>query len=214
MNDPVSGPVSHTEAPTSPRDSASHEAPAAPQPHPRSADVKRRRALIIFGAVAVLCGFTYGAYWFLYARHFESTDDSYVNGDVVQITSEVPGTVIGLHADDTQFVARGEALLELDPVDAQVALRDAEANLGRAVRAVRTLFAQADQLRAEIVDREVALHRAEQDYERRTALLSDGAVSREGFKHTEDDITEIRALLEAAREHLNHGADRWHDRCQ
>jgi membrane fusion protein (multidrug efflux system) len=150
-----------------------------------------------------VCGVGYGAWWFVYARHFESTDDSYVNGDVVQITSEVPGTVIGLHVDDTQFVARGQALLELDPADAEVAVRDAEANLGRAVRAVRTLFAQADELRAEMVDRQVALHRAEQDYQRRTGLLSDGAVSSEELKHTEDDITEIRATLTAAREHLN-----------
>jgi membrane fusion protein (multidrug efflux system) len=149
-----------------------------------------------------VCGVGYGAYWFLYARHFESTDDSYVNGDVVQITSEVPGTVIGLHADDTQFVARGQALLELDPADAEVAVRDAEANLARAVRAVRTLFAQADQLRAEIVDREVALHQAEQDYQRRTGLLSDGAVSSEEFKHTADTMTLMRATLTAARERL------------
>ena len=73
----------------------------------------------------------------------------------------------------------------------------------RAVRAVRTLFAQADQLRAEIVDREVALRRAEQDYQRRVGLLSDGAVSSEEFQHTEDNITQLRATLTAAREHLN-----------
>jgi len=122
---------------------------------------------------------------------------------VVQITSEVPGTVIGLHADDTQFVARDQPLLELDPADAEVAVRRAEANLGRAVRGVRALFAQADQLRAEIVDREVSLQRAQRDYQRRTGLLSDGAVSSEEFQHTEEDVTEIRATLEAAREQLN-----------
>jgi membrane fusion protein (multidrug efflux system) len=151
----------------------------------------------------VLCGVGYGAYWLLYARYFESTDDCYVNGDVVQITSEVPGTVIDLHVDDTQFVARDQALLELDPADAEVAVSNAEANLGRAVRSVRTLFAAAGQLRAEIVDREVALHRAEEDYQRRAGLMSDGAVSREEFRHTGDDITELHAALTAAREHLN-----------
>jgi membrane fusion protein, multidrug efflux system len=163
----------------------------------------RRRGLVILAAIVVVCGVGYGLYWLLYARHFESTDDCYVNGDVVQITSEVPGTVIGLHVDDTQFVTRDQVLLELDPADAEVAVSSAEANLGRAVRAVRTLFAQADQLRAEIVDREVALHRAEQDYQRRVGLLSDGAVSSEELQHTGDNITELRASLTSARERLN-----------
>jgi membrane fusion protein, multidrug efflux system len=163
----------------------------------------RRLRLIILALVVIVCGVGYGAYWFLDARYFESTDDSYVDGDVVQITSEVAGTVIGLHVDDTQSVGRGQALLELDPADAQIALRDAEANLARAVRAVRTLFAEADQLRAEIGDREVALSQAEQDHKRRVELLNDGAVSREEFQHTGDSIAEMRAALTSAREHLS-----------
>ena len=168
-----------------------------------AANGTRRRRLAILAAAVTLCGVGYGAYWLLYGRYFESTDDCYVNGDVVQITSEVPGTVISLHVDDTQFVARDQVLLELDPADAEVAMSNAEANLARAVRAVRTLFAQADQLRAEIVDREVALHRAEQDYRRRVGLLSDGAVSSEELHHTGDNVTELRAALTAAREQLN-----------
>ncbi|HTV98351.1 MAG TPA: HlyD family efflux transporter periplasmic adaptor subunit [Steroidobacteraceae bacterium] len=126
-----------------------------------------------------------------------------MDGDVVQVTAEVPGTVIQLHADDTQFVARGQQLLELDPADAEVAVSDAEANLARAVRAVRALFAQADQLRAEIRDREVELQQAEQDHARRMGLLSEGAVSSEEFQHTEDRVTELRAALRAAQEQLN-----------
>jgi membrane fusion protein (multidrug efflux system) len=155
-------------------------------------DGLRRRRLTILAMGVIVCGVAYGAYWFFDARYFESTDDSYVDGDVVQITSEVPGTVIGLHVDDTQSVDRGQALLELDPADAQIALKDAEAHLGRAVRAVRMLFAQADQLRAEIIAREVALSQAERDHQRRLELLDDGAVSREEFQHTDDSIAEMR----------------------
>jgi membrane fusion protein (multidrug efflux system) len=163
----------------------------------------RRRNLKILAGVVVICAAGYAAYWFWYARYFESTDDSYVNGDVVQITTEIPGTVIQLHVDDTQSVARGQPLLELDPADAAVSVSNAEANLARAVRAVRALFAQADQLRAEIRDREVELGQAEQDHERRSGLLRDGAVSSEELQHTQDRITEVHASLTAAREQLN-----------
>jgi membrane fusion protein (multidrug efflux system) len=190
-------------------DSASH--PDAPPAQPAAAPprtappaaTKRGRNLKILAGVVAICAVGYASYWYMYARHFESTDDCYVNGDVVQITTEIPGTVIQLHADDTQSVARGQALLELDPADAEVASSNAEANLGRAVRAVRALFARADQLRAEIRDREVELRQAEQDHERRSGLLSDGAVSSEEFQHTQDRINEVRASLTAAQQQLN-----------
>jgi membrane fusion protein (multidrug efflux system) len=153
--------------------------------------------------VVVICALGYAGYWYRYARYFESTDDCYVNGDVVAITTEIPGTVIQLHVDDTQSVARDQTLLELDPADAEVAVSNAEANLGRAVRSVRALFAQAEQLRAEIRDREVDLRQAEQDHERRKGLLSDGAISSEEFQHTQDRVTEVRASLTATQEQLN-----------
>ena len=168
---------SHPDAPPAPTAVAPPvNAPAtAPPPTDPPAASKRGRNLKILAGVVAICAVGYAVYWYCYARHFESTDDCYVDGDVVQITSEIPGTVIELHADDTQSVARDQALLELDPADARVAVSNAEANLARAVRTVRALFAQADQLRAEIRDREVELRQAEQDHERRSGLLSEGA---------------------------------------
>jgi membrane fusion protein, multidrug efflux system len=167
-----------------------------------SAPGNRRRNLMILAGVVVIFAVGYTGYWYWDARFFESTDDCYVDGDVVQITTEIPGTVIQLHVDDTQSVERSQALLELDPADAQVAVSSAEANLARAVRSVRTLFAQADRLRAEISDREIELEQAKRDHERRSGLLSDGAISSEELQHTQDRITEVRASLTAAREQL------------
>jgi membrane fusion protein, multidrug efflux system len=175
---------------------------AAPATAPPAAG-NRRRNLKILGCVVAICAVGYASYWYFDARYFESTDDCYVNGDVVQITTQIPGTVIQLHADDTQSVAQGQTLLELDPADAEVAASNAEANLARAVRTVRALFAQADQLRAEIRDREVELQQAEQDHQRRIGLLSEGAVSSEELQHTQDRINEVRASLTAAQEQLN-----------
>jgi membrane fusion protein (multidrug efflux system) len=164
---------------------------------------KRRRGLMVLGLVAALGAVTYGSYWFLVARHYEGTDDAYVSGDLVQITSEVPGTVIALSADDTQGVRRSQTLLQLDPADAQVAMGDAEAGLGRAVREVRTLFATAEQLRARIADREIELKRAQDDFRRRSNLVQDGAISSEELSHTQDNIAQLRANLTEARQLLN-----------
>ncbi len=92
----------------------------------------------------------YAFYWFGHARYFEATDDAYVNGDVVQVSSQEPGTVLAVHVDDTQTVAADTPLVDLDPADAAVAMANAEAELARSVRQVRGLFAQAAQLQAQI----------------------------------------------------------------
>jgi membrane fusion protein (multidrug efflux system) len=163
----------------------------------------RRRALIGLAAAVLLGGAGYGAYWFFDGRYYESTDDAYVNGDVVQITSEVPGTVIALHVDDTQRVMAGQPVLELDPADAKIAEANAEADLARSVRQVRGLFAQGQELRAQIDQREQAARTADDDLKRRGGLLADGAISAEELSHARDAVTSTRANVAAARQQLS-----------
>ncbi len=151
----------------------------------------------------MLCGFGYLGYWFFDGRYYESTDDAYVNGDVVQVTSEIPGTVIALNADDTQLVHAGQSLLELDPADAKIAEANAEADLARAVRQVRGLFAQGKELRAQIDQREQAERTADDDLQRRGGLIADGAISAEELSHARDAVTTTRANVAAARQQLS-----------
>src|SRR5262245_49294441 len=129
---------------------------ASPQSSAGPAGRSRRVGLLSLGALVFLSGFAYFGYWFFHGRYFERTDDAYVDGDVVQVTSEVPGTVLSLNVDDTQHVRAGELLLSLDPADARIAEANAEADLARAVRQVRGLFAQREELRALIEQREQA----------------------------------------------------------
>jgi membrane fusion protein (multidrug efflux system) len=163
----------------------------------------RRRGLLGLGLVVVLGALAYGAYWFLDARYYESTNDAYVNGDVVQVTAEIPGTVVALNVDDTQPVESGQLLLRLDPADANIALANAEADLARAVRQVRGEFAQSEQLRAQIDEREQAERTANDDLARRSTLIADGAISAEELSHARDAVTTARASVLAARQQLS-----------
>jgi membrane fusion protein (multidrug efflux system) len=163
----------------------------------------RKRGLIALGSAVAVGGIAWFAFWYAHGRIVESTDDAYVSGDLVQITSEVPGTITAVHVDDTQSVQSGQALADLDPADAKIGASEAEANLARAVRQVRGLFAQADQLRAQITEQQTAVQRAERDLKRREGLLADGAVSGEELSHSRDTLTQAQAGLSAAREQLN-----------
>ena len=178
-------------------------APRANPPMPAQEGRARRRGLYGLGVVVVLGGLAYLAYWLLDGRYSEFTDDAYVNGDVVQVTSEVPGTVIALNVDDTQPVRTGQTLLELDPADAKIAEANAEADLARAVRQVRGLFAQGKELRAQIDQREQAERTADDDLKRRGGLLADGAISAEELSHARDAVTTTRANVAAARQQLS-----------
>jgi membrane fusion protein (multidrug efflux system) len=170
---------------------------------PKSAGQARRLGLLGIGAAVALSGLGALGYWFFDGRFYESTDDAYVNGDVVQITNEVPGTVIALNVDDTQPVQAGQPLLELDPADAKIALANAEADLARAVRQVRGLFAQGKELHAQIEQREQAARTADDDLKRRGGLIADGAISAEELSHARDAVTTTRANVAAAQQQMS-----------
>jgi membrane fusion protein, multidrug efflux system len=162
----------------------------------------RRRALIGVAAVVAIGAIVWGAYWLSYARYFEGTDDAYVSGDVVAVTAREPGTVLALHADNTQWVNRGQLLVELDPANADIALQSAEADLAHTVRAVGALFAKADESRAQIAQATAQLNQARSDYARRTLAVTDGAVSQEDLTHAGDALATAKASLQAAQSQL------------
>jgi membrane fusion protein (multidrug efflux system) len=172
------------------------------QASPTTAPTQRKRWLfIVVGAFAAL-GIAYGAYWALALRHAQSTDDAYVNGNVVQITPQISGTVVAIGADDTQFVTAGRTLVQLDQADAKVALDQADAQLAKTVREVRSLFATSAQLQATVAMRQSDLAKANEDLARRERLASSGAVSGEERQHARDAANSARAALLAAQQEL------------
>ncbi len=177
----------------------------ASAPVPRG-NPRRRKALLALATVVGLAGAGWAAYEWLVARHYESTDNAYVQGHVVQITPQIGGTVVAVHADDTDFVKAGQPLVQLDPADAKVALEQAQANLGQAVRQVRTLYANNASLAAQVRLREADIARAQadvaragDDLARRQSLVGNGAVSREELNHATAQLANARSAMAAAQ---------------
>ena len=160
---------------------------------------RRQRGFLILGAVIVIAGLAYGAYWFFDARFYESTDDAYVSGNIVTITSRENATVVALHADNTQTVRRGQLLVEMDPAVVNVNLAAAEANLARAVRTVKGEFSHAESSDAQLAQAQVALALARTDYQRRQQASTDGAVSVEELAHARDSVRAAEAAVAAAK---------------
>jgi membrane fusion protein, multidrug efflux system len=201
--------MSTTEDPITPAKPASPPQPAPPaQATQLAANVEppangKRRLLMTLLVIALLiAAIAYGLYYFLVARFHETTDDAYVNGNVVQITPQVMGTVISVNADDTQTVHVGDPIVVLDPADSKVTLDQAEANLAQAVRQVRTLFVNNNQYAAQVALRQSDLSRAEDDLRRRMTIAQTGAISLEEISHAQDAVRGAQASLNAAEQEL------------
>jgi membrane fusion protein (multidrug efflux system) len=83
--------------------------------------------IIVVGAAAIY-------FYIRYKATHVSTDDAFVDGRIHVIASKIPGTVRALCINDNQFVKKDHLLLEIDPVDYEVRMKEAQAGL-RAERA-------------------------------------------------------------------------------
>ena len=163
---------------------------------------RRGRWLLIVAVIFGVIGLLAMGYWYLYARYYQDTDDAYVAGDLVNVMSQVSGTVVSIGADETDLVQAGQELVRLDGTDAEIALRDSEARLARAVRQTRTVFATRDQLDAVVAQRRADLSKAQSDLDRRKDLTKSGAVSAEELSHAQDTLSAARDGLVAAQKNL------------
>ena len=189
---------------------------AAPATNAPAGNPKRRTALTAIAVAVLVIGGGYGIYYWMTGRHSESTDNAYVQANVVQITAQAGGTVTAIQADDTDYVKAGQLLVKLDPADARVALDQAEAALASTVRETRILFANNSTLQAQIDARaadatraKADLDKAQDDVNRRAPLVQSGAVGKEEFSHATDSLasaksayTAAKSALDAAREQL------------
>lgn len=167
---------------------------------------RRTRWLFVMSAAFLVVALGATAYWWLYARYYEETDDAYVAGDLVNVTSQVNGTIVSIGADETDYVQMGQELVRLDDTDARVALREAEDQLARVVRQVHTVFTSRDELNAIVVQRRADLSRAQNDLGRRKSLGKSGAVSAEEISHAEETLRGAQQALIAAQKNLAGGA--------
>jgi len=181
-------------------------------PNPNTADTSavqapptsNRRGLLLrlLLVVIVLAAIAWTAWYFIVGRWYESTDDAYINGNIVQITPRIAGTVVSITADDGDMVQQGEVLVKLDRSDADVGLQRAAANLANTVRRVRGLYSTVTGAKAQVAVEKVALQKAQDDYNRRRNLAKTGAISAEELAHARDALTAAQSALATSQQQL------------
>ena len=162
---------------------------------------KRRKTVLLGLAVLFLVlGAGWAAYWTVFLRNMESTDDAYVAGYEVSIMAQTEGNVTDVLADDTDFVRAGDVLVRLDATDAKLALENAIYELAGEVREMQRLRIESVRLDAVVEQREKELAKLRADLKRRIALGKRDALAEEELQHARDYVLVAEAALREARE--------------
>ena len=161
---------------------------------------KRKTGLTIAIGLFLLIGLAWAAYWFLYARYHETTENAYVSGNMVMVNAQTVGTVEAIMADENQEIKAGQVLVKLNPTDAQVALSQAQAQLAQATRQIQNAFNSAGVAHAQLSQAASAVKTAQDAVNRRAKLVGTGAVSKEEYDQARNALTQAQAAYKTATE--------------
>ena len=106
--------------------------PAVPPEPPSPASRRRKLIYAAIFAAFVLAGGAVGLYYYLYSLSHEWTDDAFIEGHIIQVSSRVPGRVLRVLASDNQDVKADDLLVQIDPRDYELRLAQARAALAAA----------------------------------------------------------------------------------
>ena len=174
---------------------------------------KRKKLFSLLATTVIVAGGAGWAYWGLVASRYVSTDNAYTAVESAQVTPSVAGTIAEVRVTDSQAVKKGDVLVVIDPTDAKLALAQAEADLGRAIRRVRSYEANDRGLGAQVAARgeeekrlvaqlsstQADFDRANIDLKRREALAPSGSVSGDELTRAQNAYSSAEANLKAAK---------------
>lgn len=162
---------------------------------------RRRRAVFVLGPILALA--TLGGFWIWYHHQvYISTDDAFVEAPVHMVSARIGGQVRQVHVADNQRVRAGDLLVELDPEEAEAALRKAQAQLALARNETSGDYAGVAGARAGLATAEAELTQARLDLERGRALFAREAIARERFDRFETAVRTAEGRRDQAAEVL------------
>jgi membrane fusion protein (multidrug efflux system) len=191
----------HDESRDEPQDSSEQNIDDKPHSKPLY-----KRTLLMGGILLVGLVIAVGAFvWWLHARHYESTDDAFIDGHTVQVAPKISGYVAKLLVTDNQLVEASQLLLEIDARDQEVALAEAQAaeasaqgSVAQAKARIDAAIAQSEADDAQVIAADAVELNAKQDVSRNRRLAPRG-VSQQTLDLSEATSRSTTAQSTAAR---------------
>jgi membrane fusion protein (multidrug efflux system) len=170
-------------------------------PPPRSDRVQRiLRSLIVVVLISAAIG---GYYLYRNGERYASTDDAYVQANIVQIAPQVAGVVTKIHAINNQHVDEGAPLFEIDPASFTIAVEAAQASFDEAVEGIGANNAGVNAAAARVRQAEATLSNARTEAARGRQLRQAGSLSLSGLDTREVTLKQAEASLAGALAELD-----------
>lgn len=156
--------------------------------------ILRKRVLVLVAlAILLAAGVRPGLRYYHYFITHVSTDDAYVDGNIVLIAPRVSGTVSRLYVKDNWILKAGDPILELDPRDFQVRVEHDRAMLQRSHLVIDQLFSQLSVAQAGVQLAESQLAQARLDFQRAKALHASRVVSDDFYDRASTALQQAEA---------------------
>lgn len=128
------------------------------------------------------------SYWHLFMRATISTDNAYVNGNIIPVQALVSGIVINVTADNSMPVKTGQVLVEQEQNLINQQLENSKSALAQAVRQTRGQFADVDQIKGNIAMLKAQHNKLNVNLNRYKKLVATGAISQQELSDAQADI--------------------------
>lgn len=158
-----------------------------------------RRLIFSILFVAAVAGVGVGAWYWWDARWYETTDNAYLTGNLIEVSAQIDGTVVWIGPEQNQPVTRGQEILRLADGDELELLELRKHELALAVQDVLTLRAEVKRLEGERRLKVVHHELAADEFERRKRLYPQNMVSKEELDAAQAREAETRVALETAQ---------------
>jgi membrane fusion protein, multidrug efflux system len=143
-----------------------------------------------------------GLYWYAISGRYVTTENAYVKSDIVTISTDIDGRVIGVEVADNQLVRQGDVLFRIDPEPFQIALDMADANLVAVRHDIEASRAEFRQIRAEIDEAQERVKFFQQQALRQRELEERGIAAQVRLEEAELELAAARQRVTALREKL------------
>ncbi len=193
QNQPVAEAPSSTPAPQSP-------ATAAGTPDAPSETLRKRRNLtrpVLFALLPV--ALVIGGYYYVTGGQIMSTDNAYIQADMVGVSTDVSGTVISVDVHENEVVKKGQVLFRLKPDSFQIALDGAKAQLGNAKNQILNLQASYKQALAEIAQAQADIPYYQTEFERQQNLINSSVASKAAFDEAKHNLEAAQQKVSVAK---------------
>jgi membrane fusion protein (multidrug efflux system) len=153
----------------------------------------------------ILVGIIAGVAWYFHARHYESTDDAFIDGRPVLVSPQVAGSITNVNVTDNQIVKSGDLLATIDPRNYRAAVDQADAQIRQAEATLKNLDAQiaaqraqVDQATQQVTEAQAALKFAQDENTRYQDLVQKGAGTVQRAQQASSDLNGKQAAFDAA----------------